>query len=53
MHKNSTGGAHNLTGIGKGQWSILIGPSYGFQGNMRGEAAGSQSLLLLEMVKDD
>ena len=27
----SIGTAYNLTGTGKGQWSILIGPSYGFQ----------------------
>lgn len=27
----SIGTAYNLTGTGKGQWSLLIGPSYGFQ----------------------
>lgn len=27
----SVGTSYNLTGQGKGQWSILIGPSYGFQ----------------------
>jgi hypothetical protein len=27
----SAGVAYNLTGAGRGQWSVLIGPSYGFQ----------------------
>jgi hypothetical protein len=27
----SIGTAYHLTGTGKGQWSLLIGPSYGFQ----------------------
>lgn len=27
----SIGTAYTLTGTGKGQWSLLIGPSYGFQ----------------------
>jgi len=27
----SVGTSYNLTGQGKGQWSILLGPSYGFQ----------------------
>jgi hypothetical protein len=27
----SIGTSYNLTGTGKGQWSLLIGPSYGFQ----------------------
>jgi hypothetical protein len=27
----SIGTAYNLSGVGQGQWSILIGPSYGFQ----------------------
>jgi hypothetical protein len=27
----SIGAAYNLTGTGRGQWSIIVGPSYGFQ----------------------
>jgi hypothetical protein len=27
----SAGVAYNLTGSGRGQWSVLVGPSYGFQ----------------------